>query len=87
MVAPYRHAFFENGRCESGGHGPRPNWHLPSAGGIGILTSTWTNPAYRGTQFAPLPYEASALEQMVVGVRILHDAGWGAWACAGWRFQ
>lgn len=66
--------------CESGG-----NWSINTgngySGGLQFLHSSWR--AYGGREFAPLAYQATREQQIVVAERILDDVGWGAWpACA-----
>ena len=62
--------------CESGG-----DWSINTgngySGGVQFSHSTWR--AYGGEEFAPLAYQASREEQIVVAERVLDDAGWGAW--------
>ena len=62
--------------CESNG-----NWSINTgngySGGLQFLHSTWR--AYGGQEFAPLAYQASKAEQIIVAERVLDDAGWGAW--------
>ena len=62
--------------CESNG-----NWSINTgngySGGLQFLHSTWR--AYGGQEFAPLAYQASKSEQIIVAERVLDDAGWGAW--------
>ena len=62
--------------CESGG-----NWAINTgngySGGLQFLHSTWR--AYGGQEFAPLAYQASREQQIIVAERILDDVGWGAW--------
>ena len=66
-------------QCESG-----QNWSINTgngySGGLQFLHSSWR--AYGGQQFAPLAYQASREQQIVVAERILADVGWRAWpAC------
>ena len=62
--------------CESGG-----DWSINTgngySGGLQFSHSTWRT--YGGEEFAPLAYQASREEQIVVAERVLDDAGWGAW--------
>ena len=62
--------------CESGG-----DWSINTgngySGGLQFSHSTWR--AYGGEEFAPLAYQASREQQIVVAERVLDDAGWGAW--------
>jgi hypothetical protein len=55
--------------CEVGG-----NWSMtgPRYSGIGFSNSTWN--AYGGTRYAPLAGQASAIEQIVIGMRV--TGGW-----------
>jgi hypothetical protein len=66
--------------CESGG-----NWAINTgngySGGLQFLHSTWR--AYGGQQFAPLAYQATREQQIIVAERVLDDVGWRAWpTCA-----
>ena len=68
-------------QCESGG-----NWAINTGngyyGGIQFDASTWR--AYGGTQYAPLPHQATREQQIAVATK-MRDArgGYGAWpACA-----
>ena len=62
--------------CESGG-----DWSINTgngySGGLQFLHSSWR--AYGGEEFAPLAYQATRDQQIVVAERILDDAGWDAW--------
>ena len=62
--------------CESGG-----DWSINTgngySGGVQFSHSTWR--AYGGEEFAPLAYQASREQQIIVAERVLDDAGWGAW--------
>jgi hypothetical protein len=51
--------------CEVGG-----NWSMtgPRYSGIGFSNATWN--AYGGTRFAPLAGQASAIEQIVIGMKV-----------------
>ena len=65
--------------CESGG-----NWGINTgngySGGLQFLHASWRG--YGGQEFAPLAYQASRGQQIVVAERILADVGWKAWpAC------
>jgi hypothetical protein len=55
--------------CEVGG-----NWSMTGSeySGIGFLNTTWD--AYGGDQFAPLAGHASALQQIIIGMRVTR--GW-----------
>jgi hypothetical protein len=66
--------------CESGS-----NWSINTgngySGGLQFLHSSWR--AYGGREFAPLAYQASREQQIIVAERILADVGWRAWpACS-----
>lgn len=66
--------------CESGG-----NWAINTgngfSGGVQFVASTWR--AYGGTAYAPMAWQASREQQIVVAERVLADVGWGAWpACS-----
>jgi hypothetical protein len=67
-------------QCESG-----QNWSINTgngySGGLQFLHSSWR--AYGGREFAPLAYQASRSQQIIVAERILADVGWRAWpACS-----
>jgi uncharacterized protein YabE (DUF348 family) len=68
-------------KCEAGG-----NWAINTGngyyGGLQFDASTWR--AYGGTEYAPLPHQASREEQIAVGTKVRDDrSGYGAWpACA-----
>jgi uncharacterized protein YabE (DUF348 family) len=68
-------------QCEAGG-----NWAINTGngyyGGVQFDASTWR--AYGGTQYAPLPHQASREEQITVASKVRDDrGGYGAWpACA-----
>jgi uncharacterized protein YabE (DUF348 family) len=68
-------------RCESTG-----NWSINSGngyyGGLQFDAGTWR--AYGGTDYAPLPHQATREEQIAVATRVRDDrGGYGAWpACA-----
>jgi hypothetical protein len=65
--------------CESGGR-----WDVQGSrygGGLQILTSTWQN--FGGTEFAPVPGQATREQQIVVARAIEAAAGWRQWpSCA-----
>lgn len=70
-------------QCESGGnwsHPPVTNSTGTYSGGLMIRNNVWR--AYGGQQFAPLAYQATKAQQIVVAERILADVGWSAWDCA-----
>jgi hypothetical protein len=70
-------------QCESGGnwsHPPVTNSTGTYSGGLMIRNNVWR--AYGGQQFAPLAYQATRAEQIVVGERIRADVGWSAWDCS-----
>ncbi|WP_308194502.1 transglycosylase family protein [Pseudonocardia kujensis] len=68
-------------QCEAGG-----NWAINTGngyyGGVQFDASTWR--AYGGTQYAPLPHQASREEQITVASKVRDSrGGYGAWpACA-----
>jgi resuscitation-promoting factor RpfA len=67
-------------QCESTG-----NWSINTgngfSGGLQFTPSTWR--AFGGTQFAPMAYQASRAQQIVVAEKVLAGQGWGAWpVCA-----
>ena len=68
-------------KCEAGG-----NWAINTGngyyGGVQFDASTWR--AYGGTQYAPLPHQASREEQIATAEKVVADrGGYGAWpACA-----
>jgi uncharacterized protein YabE (DUF348 family) len=68
-------------KCEATG-----NWSINTGngyyGGLQFDAGTWK--AYGGTDFAPLPHQASAREQMAVASKVRDDrGGYGAWpACS-----
>ncbi len=63
-------------QCESTG-----NWSINTgngfSGGLQFTPSTWR--AFGGAAFAPLAYQASRSQQIVVAERVLAGQGWGAW--------
>jgi resuscitation-promoting factor RpfA len=63
-------------QCESTG-----NWSINTgngfSGGLQFTPSTWR--AFGGTQFAPMAYQASRAQQIVVAEKVLAGQGWGAW--------
>jgi len=65
--------------CESGGR-----WDLQGfryGGGLQILTSTWQ--AFGGTEFAPVPGQATREQQIAVAREIEAVGGWRQWpSCA-----
>jgi hypothetical protein len=65
-------------QCETGGNWEHsgPTW----SGGLGIYRGTWREAG--GTDFAPLPRDASREEQIIVAERIRARHGWTAWGCA-----
>lgn len=67
-------------QCESGG-----NWSINTGngfhGGLQFSPSTWNG--YGGQEFAPVAYQATREQQIVVAERVLAGQGWGAWpACS-----
>ena len=67
-------------QCEAGG-----NWHINTGngyyGGLQFNPGTWR--AYGGTEFAPLPHQATREQQIAIAERTLAGQGWGAWpACS-----
>ena len=70
-------------RCESGGqwhHPPVTNRFGTFSGGLMIMNSAWRN--FGGTQFAPLAYQASREQQIIVAERIAARVGAArAWQC------
>jgi len=63
-------------QCEAGG-----NWSINSgngySGGLQFAHSTWRG--HGGGEFAPMAYQASREQQIVVAERVLASSGWGAW--------
>lgn len=70
-------------RCESGGqwhHPPVTNRFGTFSGGLMIMNSAWRQ--FGGTQFAPLAYQASREQQIIVAERIAARVGADrAWQC------
>ncbi|MGR7000258.1 transglycosylase family protein [Yinghuangia aomiensis] len=69
--------------CESSGR-----WDIDTGngyyGGLQIQPSTWDEAG--GTDYAPLPHQATRREQITVAEKILRMQGWGAWPqCAPTR--
>jgi resuscitation-promoting factor RpfB len=69
-------------KCEAGG-----NWSINTNngyyGGLQYSASTWR--AYGGTEFAPLPHQATREQQIAVGERTYADGGSSAWPHCGSR--
>jgi resuscitation-promoting factor RpfA len=63
-------------QCESGGR-----WDINTGngyhGGLQFSPRTWT--AFGGGEFAPVAYQATRAEQIVVAERVLAKQGWNAW--------
>ncbi|WP_309080527.1 transglycosylase family protein [Zhihengliuella sp.] len=63
-------------KCESGG-----NWSINTGngyyGGLQFSASSWA--AAGGTQYAPLPHQASPSEQIATAERLRANGGWGHW--------
>ena len=63
-------------QCESGG-----NWSINTGngyyGGLQFNPNTWA--AMGGTQYAPLPHQATPAEQIAVATKLQAAAGWGQW--------
>ncbi|WP_344881978.1 transglycosylase family protein [Zhihengliuella alba] len=63
-------------QCESGG-----NWSINTGngyyGGLQFSASSWA--AAGGTQYAPLPHQASPSEQIATAERLRANGGWGHW--------
>ncbi len=63
-------------QCESGG-----NWAINTgngfSGGLQFAAGTWTS--HGGGQFAPMAYQATREQQIVVARRVLATQGPGAW--------
>jgi resuscitation-promoting factor RpfA len=63
-------------QCESGGR-----WDINTGngyhGGLQFSPSTWKG--FGGGEFAPVAYQASRAQQIVVAERVLAKQGWGAW--------
>ncbi len=70
--------------CESGG-----NWSINTGngyyGGLQFSKSTWL--AYGGGAYAPTANLASKAQQIAIAEKVLAGQGWGAWGCAGARFN
>jgi hypothetical protein len=67
-------------QCEASG-----NWSTNTgngySGGLQFAHSSWRG--FGGGEFAPMAYQATREQQIVVAERILASQGWGAWpACA-----
>ena len=62
--------------CESGSR-----WDINTGngyhGGLQFSPRTWS--AFGGKEFAPVAYQASREEQIVVAERVLAEQGWNAW--------
>jgi LysM repeat protein len=62
--------------CESGSR-----WDINTGngyhGGLQFSPRTWS--AFGGGEFAPVAYQASRAEQIVVAERVLAEQGWNAW--------
>jgi len=63
-------------QCEASG-----NWSINNgngySGGLQFAHSTWTG--FGGGEFAPMAYQATREQQIVVAERVLASQGWGAW--------
>lgn len=63
-------------QCESGGR-----WDINTGngyhGGVQFSPSTWRG--FGGGEFAPVAYQASRAQQIVVAERVLARQGWNAW--------
>ena len=59
----------KNHACEEGPRG----WHIYPWGGLGIAPSAWIG--FGGRQFAPLAYQATIPQQVIVRARIAHVYG------------
>ena len=67
-------------KCESGG-----NWSINTGngyyGGLQFSASSWR--AVGGTQYAPLPHQATPQEQIAAAEKLRRSGGWGHWpACS-----
>lgn len=67
-------------QCESGG-----NWKINTGngyhGGLQFSPRTWSG--FGGGEFAPVAYQATRAEQILVAERVLAKQGWNAWpACS-----
>ncbi|MFB9604208.1 transglycosylase family protein, partial [Streptomyces roseofulvus] len=69
-------------QCESGG-----DWSINTGngyyGGLQFLKSTWD--AYGGGTYAAYPHQASKMEQILIGEKVLAAQGEGAWPTCGPR--
>jgi resuscitation-promoting factor RpfA len=81
IAAPAAHAATDStwdrvAQCESGGR-----WDINTGngfhGGLQFTPSTWKG--FGGAEFAPVAYQASRAQQIVVAERVLAKQGWGAW--------
>jgi resuscitation-promoting factor RpfA len=63
-------------QCESGGR-----WDINTGngfhGGLQFTPRTWSG--FGGREFAPVAYQASRAEQIIVAERVLAKQGWNAW--------
>jgi resuscitation-promoting factor RpfA len=63
-------------QCESGGR-----WDINTGngfhGGLQFSPRTWSG--FGGREFAPVAYQASRQEQIIVAERVLAKQGWNAW--------
>ena len=63
-------------QCESGGR-----WDINTGngfhGGLQFTPRTWSG--FGGREFAPVAYQASRQEQIIVAERVLAKQGWNAW--------
>ncbi len=67
-------------KCESGG-----NWSINTGngyyGGLQFSASSWR--AVGGTQYAPLPHQATPAQQVAAAEKLRANGGWGHWpACS-----
>ncbi|WP_433276478.1 transglycosylase family protein [Pseudonocardia xinjiangensis] len=81
IATPVAHAATDStwdrvAQCESGGR-----WDINTGngyhGGLQFSPSTWRG--FGGAEFAPVAYQASRAQQIVVAERVLAKQGWGAW--------
>lgn len=81
IAAPAAHAAADStwdrvAQCESGGR-----WDINTGngyhGGLQFSPSTWRG--FGGAEFAPVAYQATRAQQIVVAERVLAKQGWGAW--------
>lgn len=81
IAAPAAHAATDStwdrvAQCESGGR-----WDINTGngyhGGLQFSPTTWRG--FGGTEFAPVAYQATRAQQIVVAERVLAKQGWGAW--------